>query len=103
MQEIKKSLDRYVKNRIPTGGFLQAVLSNDLMRAVRKADHINIAKLPEICRYVYNEIPGNCWGSPEIVKKWLQGDTTHGFVNSFEAVDELLEVMEHAHAKHFKE
>jgi hypothetical protein len=70
---IKESLDRYVQHRIPTGGFLEAVLCNDLFGAVRKADHINKTQLPEICSYIYMDIPGNCWGSPQKVKEWLEG------------------------------
>ncbi|MFW6015283.1 MAG: hypothetical protein ACOCRK_02530 [bacterium] len=68
---IKNSLDRYVNERVPVGGFLQAVLSNDLMGAMGKADEQNREALHSICSYVYNNIPLACWGSKEKVKKWL--------------------------------
>lgn len=71
MEEIKESLKRYVENRIEPGGFLRSVLENDLFRAMGSADHINRHRLWEICRYIYNELPANCWGSPEIVNNWL--------------------------------
>lgn len=65
------SLDRYVDHRIPPGGFLQAVLENDLKGSLGRADLTNRAAIHDIVMYVYNEIPGNCQGSPEKVKRWL--------------------------------
>lgn len=70
-ESILDSLNRYVKDKIPTGNFLQAVLSNDLMDAIGRADAINRGKLFEICTYVYNELPMNCWGSRKKVDEWL--------------------------------
>jgi len=71
MEEIKATLDRYVKHKIPTGGFLEAVLSNDLVGAVSRADSINSQRIPEIVKYIYNNLPSNCWGNNETVTKWL--------------------------------
>ena len=68
----KASIDRYAKDRVPTGGFLYAVLTNNLSEAVGRADSANRLHLPAICSYIYNEIPSACWGSPEKVKKWLE-------------------------------
>ena len=66
------SLDRYVTHGIPTGGFLEAVLCNDLMESFGRADSDNRFALFDICRYVYNELPGGCHGSPERVRAWLK-------------------------------
>lgn len=65
---IKDSLKRYVERGIEPGGFLTAVLENDLMGAMGRADAINRANLHNICRYVYNELPSHIWGSREIVQ-----------------------------------
>ena len=73
METIKESLNKYTKDRIPPGGFLKAVLENDLMGAIGSADHINRQRLHEICKYVYNELPSGIWGSKDIVKSHLQG------------------------------
>ena len=70
----KKSLDRYAEKRIPTGGFLKAVLENDLQQAFARADNSNYIALRAIVRYVYNHLPADCWGSPEKVKAWLDKD-----------------------------
>lgn len=72
-QYIINSLEAYVNSRIPTGGFLHAVLSNDLQRACMKADDINKHLLFEIVSYIYNNLPMGCYGSPEKVEKWLTG------------------------------
>lgn len=71
-ESTKASLDRYVKDKIPTGDFLQAVLENNLFNAFGRADDENRKDLREIIRYIYHELPGDCWGSPEKVKNWLK-------------------------------
>lgn len=68
----KAALDRYVNDRILPGGFLTAVLSNDLFGAVGYADSQNLAALSDIVRYVYNELPSGCWGSKEAIWKWIE-------------------------------
>ena len=70
-QNITESLERYVKYGVPTGGFLQAVLENDLCGAFSRADEENRRDLFGIVSCVYNELPSECWGSPERVRTWL--------------------------------
>lgn len=65
------ALHMYECKGIPTGGFLYAVLTNDLFAAVEAADTDNIKALKAICEYVYNQLPAGAWGSPEKVKAWL--------------------------------
>lgn len=71
MENIKHSLKLYVEHKISTGSFLEAVLSNDLFDAVGRADATNVKQLDDIVKYIYNELPSNCWGSREIVREWL--------------------------------
>ena len=66
------SLRRYADHGIPTGNFLRAVLANDLMEAMGRADAENRAAIWHICGYVYNEIPSPCHGSYEIVDAWIE-------------------------------
>jgi hypothetical protein len=69
--DIKAALDSWADGSHPfIGDFLRAVLSNNLMEAVGRADDDNIRVLPAICSYVYMELPGPCHGSPEIVFEW---------------------------------
>ena len=68
---IIESLDRYVEFHCPTGGFLDAVLRNDLKESCARADSQNLYLLFDIVSYLYNEVPWNCWGTPERVNAWL--------------------------------
>ena len=56
-------LKRYIEDGTEPGGFLTAVLENDLERAVSNADEENMANLPAYVAYLYNEAPMGCWGS----------------------------------------
>lgn len=70
-REMKESFDHYVNYGVPPGDFLEAVLSNNLMDAVGRADDNNRYLLHEICSYIYNEMPISSHGSREIVNKWM--------------------------------
>ncbi len=70
-RSIEDGLRRYVQDHCPTGDFLYAVLSNDLMEAMGRADENNRVALFEICTYIWNYLPGACWGSKEKVDRWL--------------------------------
>ncbi len=66
------SLRRYIEKRSPVGGFLTAVIQNDLRMAVTRADDNNLRNLPAFISYLYNEAPSQCWGSKEKVEKWVE-------------------------------
>ena len=72
-RQVQEALDKYVKYRIPTGGFLSAVLENDFMRAIGKADEYNLMTLSEIRDYILATLPIECYGSPKAVSEWLKG------------------------------
>lgn len=69
--DVLDSLIRYAETGCPTGGFLRAVLSNDLMEAVSRADADNRRTLVDIVQFVYMELPRGCYGSPETVLEWI--------------------------------
>lgn len=69
---IKEAIDRYANEGRQVGGFLTAVLSNDLTQAIGRADEDNIRDIKEIVAYCYYGIPGPCWGSPEAVAAWIE-------------------------------
>lgn len=71
-QRFKEAIDRYVSHGVPTGGFLQAVLENDLMGAIGRADSDAMDNIRHIISYLYNEAPSPCWGSKEKVTKWFE-------------------------------
>ena len=68
---IFRALMRYQDDGVMPGGFLQAVLRNDLQEAVFHADPESLAALLPICRYVHWEIPAVAHGSREAVDQWV--------------------------------
>jgi hypothetical protein len=73
--KVVDAIKRYVDSRLPPGGFVTAVLANDLRESLVRADHINRHYIREIVTYCWNEIPASCWGSYEKVDMWLRGET----------------------------
>lgn len=65
-------LKMYVKYGLPTGDFLYAVLTNDLMESAGRANPRNSIKLKEICGFIINEIPSPAWRTPEKVEAWIK-------------------------------
>ena len=70
--DTKASIDAYVKDRAPIGGFLYAVLSDDLFEACGRADENNAKCLFGIVRYIWNNAPPECHGSQAKVRAWLK-------------------------------
>lgn len=68
----KENLERYVSHGCHPGGFLYAVLTNDLIGSVANADKFNREALVETVAYIYKALPHTCWGSKEKVTAWMQ-------------------------------
>ena len=65
----------YFEKGWPPGDFLRAVLENDLVEAVGRADSINQISLHSYVMWLYWHVPGRPeggWGSPAAVNKWLE-------------------------------
>jgi hypothetical protein len=67
---VMAAIRRWVENGTPTGGFVRACLENNLLEAVIAADDENIKSLPSVMLYLYNEVPGGCWGSWIKCRSW---------------------------------
>jgi hypothetical protein len=63
-----EGLENYLMSGFEPGGFLTAVLANDLYMAVGRADHYN--HLPRIVNEVTFKMPSIAWGSYAAVKDW---------------------------------
>ncbi len=62
----------YIEHGHRVGGFLSAVIDNDLCQAVGRADDDNIANLPAFVDYFYNYANSECWGSREKRLAWIK-------------------------------
>ena len=65
------ALHCFVTYRKRPGGFVLAVLRNDLVGAFRAADQPNLRGLGDVLRYLHQEVPSSCWGSAAKVEAWL--------------------------------
>lgn len=70
-EHLIEGLVAYATDRRPTGGFLQAVLSNDLFEAMKRADSKSLAGIVRVTAFIYHNFPFDSFGSPEIVAAWL--------------------------------
>lgn len=69
---IRGGVQRYVEHGVPPGGFLTAVICNDLKESFVRADENNIRRMFDIVSFFYNEVPINCWGSKERMLTWME-------------------------------
>lgn len=70
-EHMQQGAREYVELRREPGGFLQAVLENDLVGAFGRADADNYVSMHLWARWLFNEAPLDCWGSPAKVAAWL--------------------------------
>jgi hypothetical protein len=61
-----------------TYSFLYAVLSNNLAKSFDKADNANLDALQGWTRLLHNDLPHNCYGSPEKVDEWAKSGGLDG-------------------------
>jgi hypothetical protein len=69
-----EGLLEYVLLGTRQGGFLNALLRNDFMKAMTKADDVNLRRIHDWAIVLYNYVPSGCYGSDQKVDNWiLQG------------------------------
>jgi hypothetical protein len=63
---------RYIENRTPGGDFLNAVLCNDLCKALSHADLESSRLIFELHAWLYNNAPSICWGTKKKFNEWVE-------------------------------
>lgn len=71
-EHCREGLVNYLRYGWRPGGFLRAVLENDLAEACRQADETNRYALYDYIFVLYNDAPADAWGSPERVQGWIE-------------------------------
>lgn len=64
------AFQRWIEEGILPGGFLQAILANDLYTAVCRADATNLYLLREYYWWLTEHAPPACFGSVQSLKNW---------------------------------
>ena len=62
----------YIENGIIPGDFLRAVLENNFVEVIGRADLINRRELENYAGFLYWEMPSGSWGSREKVLEWSE-------------------------------
>lgn len=70
-EHLRDGLRRYVEDQIEPGGFLMAVLTNDLIRTVGLGTPTSLAGLHDLISFLWNHAPAPSWGTPQKVAEWL--------------------------------
>ncbi len=66
-----ESLVMYLTKGRPLGGFLEAVVDNDLHGAIARADMANRLRLPEIMLFLDRDAPKGAFGFKGAYDNWL--------------------------------
>jgi hypothetical protein len=77
-EHLREGLQRYVETGGGVGGFLTALIENDLVSAVPRADAISFAHIRDLCLWLYNEAPRQCWGSKQKRIDWQKAGGLEG-------------------------
>lgn len=67
------SLVEYLVVGCPVGGFLGAVIENNLAEAFGRADDRNRDAMYQYASCMYNEFPAGSWGSRDEMAAWIEG------------------------------
>jgi hypothetical protein len=69
-EHLRDGLVRYVTNGILPGGFMQAVLCNNLREAMRRGSYGGVVALPALVDFLTWHMPPEAWGSVARVLGW---------------------------------
>jgi hypothetical protein len=73
-----ETLANYIVFGMPPGGFMTAVLANDLVGAFGRADMYNVDRMQWYAKAIYNSIPSQAWGSYGKVQQWIASGGIEG-------------------------
>ena len=77
-EHLRRGMRGYVEHGQPVGSFLRAVLQDNLMLTVIKADPESLAALKDIMNFVLWEIPSVCHGSEKKCTEWIEAGGYEG-------------------------
>lgn len=84
-EHMRESVRLYIEQGIQPGDFLYSVLCNDLSGAFFRADSWNREAMYNWARFLWDEIPGACWGSADKVRAWIQQGGEQGRLSKINA------------------
>ena len=73
-----QTFERYRDFGLEPGSCSRAILENNLLETVRRADHPTRFLLAQLVTFVYSELPMECWGSRQKVDAWIKAKREAG-------------------------
>lgn len=70
---VRESITNYYYQKLHPGGFVYAMLCNDFVESVLRADNWNAMQMKQNALWLVNRMPPGAWGSKEVVDEWLKG------------------------------
>ena len=77
-EQFRGMAERYLRKGIPPGHFLEAVIKNDLLESLNRADKEAKANLHGIVLWFYWEAPGDSWGNKKAFDAMIAGKGYEG-------------------------
>lgn len=69
-EHLVEGLDRWLRHGIAPGGFLRAVLSNNLIDSVVRADLSSREALPRLVQFLLEQAPAGSYGRPSVLSDY---------------------------------
>lgn len=69
---LQNQIKNYVKHGVPPGGFIKAVICNDLRGACMHGEAESVGAIAHIVAWFVNRAPALCWGSNVNYMTWCQ-------------------------------
>jgi hypothetical protein len=81
---MQDGLRRWIMDGIRPGGFLCAVLENNLKESFMRADMTNKRCIDSYVEFLYTYAPSGCWGSKEKLASWEAVKGLNGYIKANE-------------------
>lgn len=88
-QAIKTAIDNWVLNGEAPGGFVNAILKNDLLGAIKSGDPESINSLKDIVDYLISGVPADCWGDKNKIVQWAASGGQKGIAEARQRITRI--------------
>jgi len=77
-EHMRYGVKEYIEDGVPQGGFLAAMIQNNLKETFIRADDINRMSIGGFVEFFYRFAPISCWGSQANYDTWIERSGLNG-------------------------